>query len=259
MSLLKENSNYNSLVEYCLRIADDRMILGQVLAESCGHLPMLEEDIAITNISLDLIGQATSFYEYSAELLGNGETADNLVFFRGEREFKNILLVEQDNSDFAYLIVKQFLFDSFDLLFMEALTKSHNEQFAAIAAKAYKESLYHFRHTKSWVIRLGDGTDESNSKINEALEFLWMYVGEMFEIDEVEESLIKENIAVNTNLFKDKWLTLIKDTFKEATLIMPNINDFMQTGGRKGRHTECLGHILAEMQYIPRAYPTANW
>lgn len=259
MSLLKDNVNYNSLVEYCLRIADDRMILGQVLAESCGHLPMLEEDIAITNISLDLIGQATSFYEYAAELLGNGETADNLVFFRGEREFKNILLAEQENIDFAYLIMKQFLFDSFDLLYMEALTKSNNEQFSAIAAKAYKESLYHFRHTKSWVIRLGDGTSESNLRINEALEFLWMYAGEMFEIDETEESLIKNNIAVNTSLFKDKWLTLVADTFKEATLNMPNINDFMQSGGRKGRHTERLGHILAEMQYIPRAYPNASW
>lgn len=259
MSLLKENSNYSALVEYCLRIADDRMILGQVLAESCGHLPMLEEDIAITNISLDLIGQATSFYEYAAELLGNEFTADSLVFFRGEREFKNLLLVEQDNIDFAYLIMKQFLFDSFDLFFMEALSKSQNEHLAAIAAKAYKESLYHFRHTKSWVIRLGDGTEESNNKIKDALEYLWMYVGEMFEHDEIEIILIEQNIAVNANLFKDKWLSLIGDTFKEATLLMPNINDFMQSGGRKGRHTECLGHILAEMQYIPRAYPSANW
>lgn len=254
-----ENNPNKNLIEYCLRLADDRLILGQRLAELCGHAPMLEEDIAITNTSLDLIGQATSIYEYAAELMNDGKTADDLVFFRGERQFKNVLLSEQDNTDFAYITIRQFLFDSFDLLFQRELSKSSDERLSSIAAKSYKESLYHFRHTKLWVLRLGDGTEESNAKINDALEYLWMYSGELFEMDEVSKSLVISNTAPNLDLLKSEWLELVNIILTEANLPKQTLDTFMQTGGRNGRHTEYLGHILAEMQYIPRAYPNSQW
>lgn len=254
-----ENNPNKSLIEYCLSLADDRLILGQRLGELCGHGPMLEEDIAVTNTALDLIGQATSIYEYAAELINDGKTADDLVFFRGERHFKNVLLCEQDNTDFAFMILRQFIFDSFDVLFQRELSKSSDERLASIAAKAYKESLYHFRHSKLWILRLGDGTEESHNKIAEALEYLWMYSGELFEMDEVSKSLVISNIAPNLDLLKSEWLELVNIILTEATLPKQTLDTFMQTGGRKGRHTEYLGHILAELQYIPRAYPTAQW
>lgn len=254
-----DNNPNKNLIEYCLRLADDRLILGQRLAELCGHAPMLEEDIAITNTSLDLIGQATSIYEYAAELINDGKTADDIVFFRGERHYKNVLLSEQDNTDFAFMIMRQFIFDSFDVLFQRELSKSSDERLASIAAKAYKESLYHFRHAKLWVLRLGDGTTESNAKINDALEYLWMYSGELFEMDAIHLSLVESNIAPNLDLFKSEWLEMVNSILTEATLPTQTLDTFMQTGGRKGRHTEYLGHILAELQYIPRAYPTAQW
>ena len=254
-----ENNSNKNLIEYCLRLADDRLILGHRLGELCGHGPMLEEDIALTNTALDLIGQATSIYEYAAELIGENTTADQLVYYRGEREYKNLLLSEQDNTDFAYTILKQFFFDSFDLFLQRDLSNSKDERLASIAQKSYKETLYHLRHAKLWVLRLGDGTADSNLKMNEALEYLWMYVGEMFETDDITNLLINDGIAVDVNKFKNEWLELVNSVLVEATLPKQSLDTFMQTGGRKGRHTEFMGHILAEMQYIPRAYPNTQW
>lgn len=254
-----ENNQNKNLIEYCLRLADDRLILGHRVGELCGHGPMLEEDIALTNTALDLIGQATSIYEYAAELIGDGTKADDLVYYRSEREYKNVLLSEQDNTDFAYVILRQFFFDTFDLFLQKELSKSKDERLASIAQKSYKETLYHLRHAKLWVVRLGDGTEESHHRMNEALEYLWMYVGEMFETDAITNELITAGIAVDVNSFKNDWLVMVNSVFEEATLPKQTLDTFMQSGGRKGRHTEYMGHILAEMQYIPRAYPNLTW
>lgn len=254
-----DNNPNRNLIDYCLRLADDRLILGHRLGELCGTGPFLEEDIALTNKSLDILGQATSIYEYAASLIGEDSTADKLVYYRNEREFKNILLSEQQNYDFAYVVVRQFLFDSFNYFFHKELSASKDETLAAVGSKAYKESLYHLRHSKLWVLRLGDGTEESHKKMLDALEFLWMYAGEMFEQDEIEQSLIELGIAVDCNKFKSDWIDLVNSTLNEATLPTQSIDSFMQTGGRKGRHTENLGHILTEMQYLQRAYPNLQW
>lgn len=250
---MKEN-----LFTYTLRLADNSLILAQRLSEWTGHGPFLEEDLALTNIALDTFGTATSLLEYAAETEGKGRSADDLAYFRNEREFTNVLLVEQANGDYAKTIVRQVFVDAFNLFLYQELAKSKDETLAGIAQKAIKEVTYHYRHSSSWVVRFGDGTEESHIKAQDAVNELWRFTGELFEMDEVEAALIKEGIAVDLNLIKSKWEKQIDELFAKATLKKPE-SAYMQTGGRKGIHTEHLGYLLSEMQTLPRMLPNAKW
>jgi ring-1,2-phenylacetyl-CoA epoxidase subunit PaaC len=248
----------NSLFEYILRIGDDSLILGQRLAEWCGHGPILEEDIALTNISLDLIGQATNFFNYASVVENAGRDADKLAFLRIDREYKNIVLVEQPNGDFGDTMVRQFLFDAFRKLFFEKLQYSKDEQLAAIAEKSLKETRYHLKHSSEWVIRLGDGTEESHNRVQNSLNILWRYRTELFFMDEVDAELIKQGIAIDLNTFRNEYDLFVSSILDEATLTPP-ANNWSFGEGRIGKHSEHLGHLLAEMQYMQRAYPNMEW
>ena len=248
----------NSLFEYILRIGDDSLILGQRLAEWCGHGPILEEDIALTNISLDLIGQATNFFNYAAVVENAGRDADQLAFLRIDREYKNTVLVEQPNGDFGDTMVRQFLFDAFRKLFFEKLQYSKDEQLAAIAEKSLKETRYHLKHSSEWVIRLGDGTEESHNRVQNSLNILWRYRTELFFMDEVDNELIKQGIAIDLNTFRNDYDMFVSSILDEATLTPP-ANNWSFGEGRIGKHSEHLGHLLAEMQYMQRAYPNMEW
>jgi ring-1,2-phenylacetyl-CoA epoxidase subunit PaaC len=248
----------NKLTEYCLRIADTSLILGQRLAEWCGHGPILEEDIALTNISLDCIGQARGFYTYAASIENAGKTEDDYAYLRDEREFKNLLLAEQPNGDFGQTILRQFLLSTFQFYFFDALRNSSDKTLAALAEKSLKEVTYHVRHSSAWVIRLGDGTEESKERMERAIEELWMYTGDMFDMDSNEESLVRDGIAVDRKVLKPLWENKVKEVFGEATLEIPQ-NVFMMSGSSEGKHTEYLGYILAEMQSLHRAHPGVEW
>lgn len=248
----------SSLSRYALRRADDALILGHRLSEWCGHGPMLEEDMALANIGLDLIGQARSLYQYAAELEGGGADEDALAFRRDAPAFGNLLLAELPNGDFARTMVRQFLYSAFADPYWRGMMASADPTLAAIAAKSEKESAYHLRHTAEWVIRLGDGTDESHRRAQEALDDLWPYTGEMFEADEGERALVESGVAVSAEDLRGSWTRRISDVLAEATLTFP-ATGWMQTGGRSGRHSEHLGHLLAEMQFLQRAYPGATW
>ncbi|MEP6675042.1 MAG: 1,2-phenylacetyl-CoA epoxidase subunit PaaC [Ferruginibacter sp.] len=254
-----------SLIKYNLLQADNTLILAQRNSEWCGHGPVLEQDIAITNISLDLLGQSRNFYQYAATLINHSAiqstdniTEDSLAYLRTEREFKNCLLTEQPNGDWAQTILRQSIFSNYQYLLYEQLQNSKDEQLAAIAVKALKEVTYHVRWSNEWVIRLGDGTAESNQRMRTAIENLWPYTGELFENAVYESALIKEGIAVDNSLLKDGWMKKIKAVFDEATLLIPE-KIFMQSGGKEGRHSEHMGFILTELQYIQRAYPGSEW
>lgn len=248
----------NSLFEYVLRLGDDSLILGQRLSEWCGHGPVLEEDIATTNIALDLIGQATTLLEYAAELEGKGRSADDIAFLRIDREYKNLLLVEQENGDFGKTIMRQFFFDAYRKLLFEKLVSSSDEHLAAIAEKSLKETKYHLKHSSEWVIRLGDGTEESHERIQDSLNELWRYTGEMFFENEVDEELKVSGVIPDISDLKDNWNELIKSVLAEATLTIPD-NNWQFDGGRVGKHSEHLGHLLSVMQYMQRAYPNMEW
>jgi ring-1,2-phenylacetyl-CoA epoxidase subunit PaaC len=239
------------LIDYTLHLADTTLILSQRNSEWCGHGPILEQDIAITNISLDLLGQSRNFYQYAATLIGGEATENSLAYLRKERGFKNLLLVEQPNGDWGQTILRQYLFSQFQYLLYDNLQHSNDEQLAAIAAKALKETAYHVRWSSEWVIRLGDGTAESHNRMVNAIGELWGYTGEMFEPAAYET-------IVDVSLLKDAWLQKIKTVFDEATLPVPE-KIFMQTGGKTGTHTEHLGYILTELQYLQRTYPGAEW
>jgi ring-1,2-phenylacetyl-CoA epoxidase subunit PaaC len=247
-----------ALYIYLLRLADQHLILGHRLSEQSSKGPFLEEDIACSNIALDLIGNANHLLQYAAEVEGKNRTADDLAFLRSEREFYNTLLAEQPNGDFGKVMTRHFFADVFDFLLYTELQKSSDETLASIAAKALKEITYHLRHTSKWMIRLGDGTEESKRRVSESINELYRFTGELFEMDEIDEILIKENIAVDLSKLKPMWLQKVKEVFAEATLAMPE-DTYMQTGSRKGRHTEHLGFLLAEMQHLHRAYPGAQW
>jgi ring-1,2-phenylacetyl-CoA epoxidase subunit PaaC len=253
------NELNSAIYEYAVRHGDDRLILGHRLAEWCSHAPILEEDIALTNISLDLLGQSIQFLKYACEVENKGRTEDDLAYKRSEREFKNLLITEQANENFAYSICRQFYYDVYDYYFYEELSKSKDERLAAIASKSIKETKYHLRHSSNWMLRLGDGTELSNKKLKEAVDFLWMYTGEMFTPDNIDELLLSESFGVDLKLIKPKWIDSVFEIKKKAKIDLPDVNAFMQYGGRKGLHTENLGHILAEMQYLQNAYPDANW
>ena len=247
-----------ALFEYVLRLADDSLILGQRLGEWCGHGPILEEDIAITNISLDLIGQAISLYDLAAELEGAGKNHDQLAYLRFENEYKNVLLVEQPNGDFAMTILRQFFFDAFRLPLYEALMQSPVAQLAAIAAKSVKETRYHLKHTSEWVIRMGDGTDESHERAQAAIDHLWRYTSELFFEDYIDEQLQSLNLVPSLKEIQVNWMETVKAVLSEATLVIPT-NNWKFEGGRQGRHSEHMGYILADLQYMQRAYPNMEW
>jgi ring-1,2-phenylacetyl-CoA epoxidase subunit PaaC len=248
----------NNLFTYTLRIADDSLILGQRLSAWCGHGPIIEEDIALTNIALDLIGQATSLLEYAASVENKGRSADDLAFLRFEHEYFNAQLVEQQNGDFAVTIVRQWIFDTFRVPFYEALQRSSDKQLAAIAEKSLKETKYHWKHSSEWMIRMGDGTEESNKRVTHALNLLWKFADELFYMDDVDSQLISEGIAVDLETIRPAFDERIALVLQEATLSMPD-SKWKLSGGRQGRHTEHLGHLLAEMQYMQRAYPNMEW
>lgn len=248
----------NSLFEYILRIGDDSLILGHRVSEWCGHGPILEEDIAMTNIALDLVGQATSLLNYAGEVEGKGRDGDAIAFLRFDREYKNLLLVEQPNGDFGMTMMRQFLFDAFRKPFFDQLQNSSDKQLAAIAEKSLKETKYHLKHSSEWIIRLGDGTDESHARIQESLNTLWRYTSELFYADEVDVEMQKIGVAPNMSDVYNEWNTTVQAVLNEATLQIPT-NNWKQEGGRKGMHSEHLGYILAEMQYMQRAYPNMQW
>ena len=247
----------SSLFTYTLRIADSSLILGQRMSEWCSNGPTLEEDIAMSNISLDMFGQANGFYQYAAQLDGT-KSADELAFRRNEREFFNHQLVEQGNGNFGTTMVRNFLHDVFNFLFYTELSKSKDETLSALASKSLKEVKYHLRHSSNWLIRLGDGTAESNTKTQVALDELWMYTGELFEMDDLDTELLNSGIAVDNSSLKSDWDTMVNKTLVKAKLTRPE-DAYMATGGKKGLHTEYLGFILSEMQFLQRAYPDAKW
>lgn len=245
--------------EYLIRLADDRLILGHRLSEWCGHAPILEEDIALANISLDCIGQANFLYTAAAEIEGKKRTADDIVYFREAVEYRNLLLVEQPNIDFAHTLVRQFLYDAFGVQLFDALQNSRCEPLAGIAQKAVKEIRYHFRHSSQWMLRLGDGTPESHERTQRALNALWRYTDELFLSDQLESELTKQGIAVLSSSFKEQWMTTVTSVLHSATLTLPPHDQFLQKGGREGKHTEHLGHLLSEMQIVARSYPDIRW
>jgi ring-1,2-phenylacetyl-CoA epoxidase subunit PaaC len=243
---------------YLLRLGDDRLVLGHRLSEWCGHAPILEEDIALGNIALDLIGQANLVLQLAGEIEGAGRDQDALAYFREATGYRNALLVELPNGDFGVTIMREFFFAAFSTLLLERLQQTANETLAGIAAKAYKESRYHLRHGGEWIIRLGDGTDESHQRTQHALDGLWRYTGELFETDALEQRLVAAGLAVDVSTLHDEWDKQVRDVLATATLTVP-ANSSPQRGGRQGRHTEHLGRMLAEMQIVARSFPGAKW
>ena len=244
--------------EYLLRLGDSSLIIGHRLSEWCGHGPILEEDIALINIALDFVGNATSLLTYAAQVEGKGRTEDDLAYLRNERDYRNLLLTEQPNGDYAMTIARQFLYDVYTYFLYEELKKSKDETIAAIAVKSHKEITYHLRHTTEWMYRLGDGTEESHQRLQNGLNELWMFTSDLFDMDEVDAILIKAGIAPDLNKIKEAWEKRVKEVVAEATLQLPT-SIAKQKGSREGKHTEHLGYLLAEMQYLPRTYPTAKW
>ncbi|MCE2713141.1 MAG: phenylacetate-CoA oxygenase subunit PaaC [Cryomorphaceae bacterium] len=248
----------STLFNYILKLGDDSLILGHRLSEWCGHGPILEEDIALTNISLDLVGQATTLLNYAGELEGKGRDGDALAFLRYDREYKNLLLVEQPNGDFGVTMMRQFLFDAYRLPLFVKLQTSTDETLAAIAEKSLKETKYHLKHSSEWVIRLGDGTEESHKRIQDALDTLWRYTDELFLQDDLDLELIEKGIVPDLEEIRKDWQKTVDTVFNEATLELPK-NNWKFSGGRNGMHSEHLGYILAELQYMQRAYPNMKW
>jgi ring-1,2-phenylacetyl-CoA epoxidase subunit PaaC len=246
------------LVLYALRRADDALILGHRLSEWCGHAPMLEEDMALANMGLDLLGQARELYGYAAKIEGRGNDEDRFAYLRDVRQYRNLLLVEQPNGDFARTMVRQFFYAAFADLYWRAMMKSGDAMLAAIAARSEKESAYHLRHSSEWMVRLGDGTEESHRRAQAAIDDLWAYTGEMFEVDDSERSLIANGAAIDPATLRPRWLKTVSDVVSEATLALPR-SEWMQQGGRSGRHSEHLGHLLSELQSMQRTFPGATW
>lgn len=248
----------DALLTYCLRQADDLLILSHRLSEWCGHGPVLEEDIALTNRALDHLGEARNLLAYSGTVEGKGRSEDDIAYLRNERQFLNTKLVEQPNGDYAHSIVRSFLFDAYHLPLAEALLKSSDVQLAAIAGKAVKEAQYHLRHSSDWIIRFGDGTAESHERAQRALDDLWTFTGDLFVMDTVHQQLMKAGIVPDLTTIKASFDATVDKVLGEATLKRP-VDGFMASGGREGKHSEHMGFILADMQYLQRAYPGATW
>ena len=255
-------SSDRALFDYLLRLADNGLVLAERLSEWVGKGPILEEDIALTNVGLDLLGQSRLWFAYAqdveARIAGVGRSEDQLAFLRDAHEFRNLLLVEQLNGSYADTIVRQFLFDHWHLLLLRELTQSSDERIAEVAAKAVKEVSYHVERSSDWVLRLGDGTDESHARMQAALDDLWTYAGEMFVPDEVELLLVDADVAADVRKLQAPWDEAVNAVLAEATLTRPG-ETFVRKGGKQGVHTEHFGRLLAEMQFLQRAYPDANW
>ena len=248
----------SALFDYACRLGDDSLILGQRLSEWCGHAPMLELDLSLANIGLDLIGQATHFLKLAGDAEGEGRDEDKLAFHRDVLDFRNCLLVEQPNGDFAQTIARQFLFSNYQELLFRQLCASTNPTIAAIAAKAVKEVAYHSRLADEWMVRLGDGTAESRARVVEGLDWMWRFADELFELDAAIEPLVESGIACDVRKLRPEWDARIARVLKDATLEAPKARRGVN-GGRVGRHSEHLGHLLSEMQFLQRAYPDSQW
>jgi len=248
----------NDLYTYVLRQADNSMILCQRLCQWVAKGPELEEDVALTNIGLDMIGQARSLYQYAAKISDQEINEDDLAFMRDEREWTNFLLLEQPNGNFADTMARQYFYDVWHLAFLEQLSGSKDETLAAIAAKSVKEARYHLRHSSSWIKRLGDGTELSNQRMQTGINEMWQFTPELFESDELDQRLLESGIAVDLNAVETFWHTHVSATLKEAKLLEPE-QAFLMSGGRKGIHTQHMGYLLAEMQILPRSMPGCEW
>ena len=246
------------LVLYALRRADDALILGHRLSEWCGHAPMMEEDMALANMGLDLIGQARELYTYVAKVENSGNDEDKLAYLRDVRQYRNLLLVEQPNGDFARTIIRQFFYSAFADPYWRAMMASKDETLAAIAAKSEKESAYHLRHSSEWVIRLGDGTEESHRRAQTAIDDLWAFTGELFHSDESDKALIADGLGIDPESLRAGWMQTVSNILHTATL-KTSASAWMQKGGRSGHHSEHLGHLLSELQSLQRSFPGATW
>ncbi|MDM3872496.1 1,2-phenylacetyl-CoA epoxidase subunit PaaC [Porticoccus sp. W117] len=246
------------IVDYTIRLADDSLTLGHRLSEWCSNGPFLEEDIALINVSLDYVGRARMLYAYAAETENQGRSEDDICYLRDTREYRNLLINELPKGDFAFTIVRQFFVDTFNLLFYTELLNSKDSTLAAIAGKSIKETKYHLRRSKDWMVRLGDGTEESHNRCQAAIDELWDYVTEMFDMDELETGLAAQGVAVDRTALREQWQQIVKEVTDEATLTLPD-HDIAIRGGRTGIHTEHLGYLLAELQYVQRAYPGNTW
>ena len=248
----------NHLVKYILGIADNSLILGQRLGELCGHGPALETDIALTNISLDLLGQTRNYYQYIAKIVGDDKTEDDIAFLRTEREYLNVLLVEQPNQHFGYVIARQFYFDVYHYLLLQKLQSSSDETLAAIATKSIKEVSYHQRFSSDWIKRLGDGTSESHDKIQTAINDLWAYTDELFEVTEDDSQMNTMGVGVDVTELKAEYYARVSEVLKEATIEVPE-NQYFKKGGKIGIHSEHMGYILADLQFMQRTFPNMKW
>ncbi len=246
------------LIQYIYGIADNALMLGQRLSELCGHGPNLETDIACTNIALDLLGQTRSYYQYAAQLTGENVTEDDIAFLRTERQYKNVLLVEQPNNHFGYVITRQFLYDVFHLLLLQELQNSADLTLSAIAKKAIKEVSYHQRFSSDWIKRLGNGTEVSRQKVQEAVNDLWKFTDELFQLTEDDKSVIELGAGVDVSLLKEKYYQIVNDVLEEATLSVPELKWFRK-GGKDGIHSEHMGYLLSDLQYMQRTYPNMKW
>jgi ring-1,2-phenylacetyl-CoA epoxidase subunit PaaC len=252
------SSQQQALYQYCLRIGDNALVMSYRLSEWCSKAPLLEEDLALTNIALDMIGRAQAFLKYAAEIEGSGKTEDDLAYRRPERQFYNHLITELPNNDFAYTVARSLYIAAFEHYYFQQLSGSTDAMIASLAAKTHKEVLYHLAHFRDWTLRLGDGTPESHNKMQKAINDLWMYTGELFETDDADAQMLGAGIGVDMQLVQQQWTAYVALVLQEATLALPP-QMHMQTGSRRGIHTEYLGHILAEMQFLQRAYPDAQW
>ena len=248
----------SQLKKFVVRLGDDALVIAHRLSEWCSHGPSLEEDLALTNVALDYMGRARMFYGYAAEIAGDGSTEDTYAYDRDCRDFTNLLIHELPRGDFAFTMARQYLVDEFNLAYMEILQQSKDPTLAAIATKANKEGLYHLRRSRNWLLRLGDGTTESHNRLQQAMEDIWGYTTELFEMDELEQAIVEAGIGVNAIHLHRQWKQRVTATLTEATITVPS-SDWAVTGGRKGIHTEALGHILSDMQFLQRAYPGQQW
>ena len=247
------------LFDWLLRLGDNAVVLSHRLSEWCGHGPVLEEDLALTNVALDLIGQARMWLGYAGEAEGQGRSDDQLAYLRDAADYRNVLLVEQPNGDYAHSMARQLYFDAWHFELLEALTESADARVAEIAAKSLKEVSYHLGRSAEWVVTLGDGTTESHQRMQAAADELWRYTGEMFEMDAVEARMAADRTSVDLATLRAPWLARLEGIFEEATLTLPDPKAWMAGGGKRGVHSESLGFLLAEMQFLQRAYPNATW
>lgn len=255
---MTDNNLKQDIIDYAVRLGDDALILGHRISEWVSNGPFLEEDLALGNVSLDFLGRARLFYTYAAELSGDGKTEDDFAYLRNERQFQNYLIAELPRGDFAYTMARQLLVDVYNTHFLAALKRSGDETLAAIAVKGAKESKYHLRRSRDWTLRLGDGTGESHQRMQQGIDEVWGYSHELFEHDELEQRLIDAGIAVEASRFRDQWLADVTAILEEATLTVP-AGDWAVRGGRQGYHTEYLGHVLTELQFVHRSYPNCQW